>query len=87
MKTATTIILATLAALVSSCTTGNRPSKTPADCMQICNRGTALGCDWANPLPDGATCFEVCESANTILPWTTDCVNASATCEQAAVCR
>lgn len=80
-------VTAILAICLAGCATCGQPNQEPADCRGVCARGAGMGCEWAKPLADGATCVQVCESANTILPWNTACVNASTTCEQAAVCR
>ena len=81
------LLLVVLAMCIGGCAFFSKPKPAPADCKSTCARGEALGCDWAKPSPRGATCAEVCESANTILPWNTECVNKSENCEQAAICR
>ena len=58
----------------------------PAACTEACAKGAELGCVWATPTPNGATCTDVCESANRILPWRTECLWGARTCEEADAC-
>ena len=75
--------------LLAACSTCGTVSPKPSspDCTAACAHGATLGCDWAKPTPNGVACVDVCQSANTILPWNLTCLDLSATCEQAAICR
>lgn len=86
------IVLLFLAAIVYmalyGCTPINpTPAPQPADCAAICAHGYELGCAWARPTPNGVTCPQVCEDANTIMPWSSECLASAATCEEADRCR
>lgn len=86
------VLLLALAALLamafSSCTPINpTPAPQPADCAAVCAHGFDLGCAWSRPTPNGVTCVQVCEDANTILPWSSECLASAATCEEADRCR
>ena len=51
------------AALILACGTVT-PIPTPppgVDCAAFCAHGAALGCSWATPTPQGATCSDWCQ--------------------------
>lgn len=67
---------------------------TGASCSTACDRGRALGCEWARATPNGVECEAVCESfeASGTLSYGIECVtnatgktNAEA-CEAAESC-
>jgi hypothetical protein len=53
-------------------------------CADVCEHGTRLGCDWAEPTERGATCQTVCRNATDPagpIVWDLDCRAHSATCD------
>lgn len=75
------------AALVLNCTPVRPQPPAAADCTAVCSHGAEMACAWASPTPNGVTCVQVCEDANTILPWSSECLASAATCEEADRCR
>jgi len=75
-----------IVSLLTSCAPVPVTPVRPAACPEACEKGAELGCVWATPTPKGATCIEVCESANRILPWNTECLWGARTCEEADAC-
>lgn len=77
-----------LALAFTACTPINpTPPPAPANCVAVCAHGSELGCAWAQPTPNGVTCVQVCEDANTILPWSSACMASALTCAEADACR
>jgi hypothetical protein len=70
----TGFIVALLMAFAPGCATVS-PVPTPdVTCDAVCLHGHNLGCNWATPTPDGASCVEVCRLAQTSpLPWSMSC--------------
>ena len=72
---------------LTGCTPVSPIQPLPADCQSACEHGQRLECAWSKPTPKGVPCFEVCESANRILPWPYECIVGTRTCEEADACK
>lgn len=82
------IILALLLAACASTAAPNpAPRETPETCASACARFRVLGCEEADPTPEGKTCEDVCTSAgNAYVGLDTACVTRAASCEAARAC-
>src|SRR6185437_1176232 len=62
---------------------------TPATCLDLCRRGQALGCAWANPTPAGANCVDVCVNNQNarIAPWDLNCRARATSCAAVDQCQ
>jgi hypothetical protein len=64
-----------IALFVTSCAHTPTPAPSvdaggPVTCASVCDRGTVIGCLWAQPTPHGASCEAVClNAANAGQPW------------------
>jgi len=76
-----------LALLLAACTPITPTPPGRADCAAVCAHGSELACAWARPTPNGVSCVQVCEDANTIMPWAQDCMVTAGTCSEADACR
>jgi hypothetical protein len=68
---------------------GGAPEPEPRNgCGEMCARLAELGCDAANPTPEGATCLDVCRNVveQTTVRLNFDCIVASRTCSEAGDC-
>jgi len=70
---------------LSACVPPQPPPNATEPCQQACTRLRDLGCDAGATTPTGATCEQVCETAErsgyaTIHP---ECVAVAGTCEDA----
>ena len=78
----------------SNCGTGPQPVPTPApdaappaSCATACATAASLGCTWAAPTPNGATCENVCANAMVFgLRWDLNCRASATSCAAAAAC-
>lgn len=55
-------------------------------CERACARGAELGCVFAEPTPEGATCVDVCRDTEAT-GWTSmhpECVAVASSCEEAS---
>lgn len=75
------LVLLTALALVACATTPQPIPTTDATCEGACARGTALGCTYATPTPNGATCVQVCRNAMWAnQPWNLACLASATSC-------
>lgn len=61
----------------------------PPSCATTCARGAQLGCDWARPTANGASCETVCANANRVdgpLRWDLACRTRATGCNAADLC-
>lgn len=57
-------------------------------CADACQRGYQLGCPFAEPTPDGASCLDVCVISKTSSrPWNLACRSKITSCQGAYACR
>ena len=90
------LVLLSCATYDSSLLPPKSPSTTAApgtesDCERACANGKKIGCDWAEPTPEGGTCLAVCTNAESsgftsmhpqCLAGAHDCAEADACGEQ-----
>ena len=79
------------AALIMACgTVAPVPTPTPppaADCAAFCAHGTDLGCSWAAPTPNGATCDQWCQLTQVgPVPMSLACSVKAANCAAIDMC-
>ena len=72
------------------CATVQTPPPPPVDywnkCVALCDKGSALGCDWAQPTKDGLPCVTVCSMVEEgPLKWNLDCIGYT-TCADTESC-
>ena len=80
----------------SSCA-GCPPTPTPSpdaaahySCVTVCQRGTEMGCRWADATPAGTDCYSVCANAMTFarsgIGWDLACRSTAQTCAAVDKC-
>ena len=57
------------------------PVTTSATCETACLHGHNLGCIWATPTPQGATCLDVCANAAETVPWNVQAMTDATACK------
>ncbi len=61
----------------------------PGTCAAVCQNGRRLGCPFAQPTPQGASCEEVCSNVQGtgIATWDLGCRSAASSCAAIDACR
>jgi hypothetical protein len=62
------------------CPTAGRPCPAPATCETACLHGYNLGCTWATPTKQGASCLEVCQNDAKTIPWDVATLTTATSC-------
>lgn len=64
------------------------PPAGEADCGAACARASALGCEAAEPTPEGASCEQVCREVQDsgIVRWDLECRASAQSCEETDRC-
>jgi hypothetical protein len=79
-------LIIALAIGIASC--AHTPTPAPSadaggsvTCASVCDRGSTLGCLWAQPTPHGASCEAVClNAANAGQPWDVAALSKATAC-------
>jgi hypothetical protein len=75
-----------VAVLVAGCRPAVTPEYFDADtCVEACDHGKKLGCEFAQPTPNGVECALVCIETELTgwSRWYPECVLRATTCEEA----
>jgi hypothetical protein len=64
------------------------PPETQVTCAEVCQHWEKLGCEEAEPTPNGGTCEDVCLNVQEsgIISWDLDCRAEIASCDQVDSC-
>jgi hypothetical protein len=81
------LLFAALMLFMPGCATVPPGPGPAADCDGLCAHGVELGCRWAQATPKGASCVEMCLSAQTgPLPWNFTCSAKAESCAAVDAC-
>ena len=91
MKTLLALLFVAVFSTASNCGSTQLPDAAPApvapSCATACARAAALGCDYAQPSPDGVTCEAVCKNAQGLFRWDLACRTGISACADVLGCQ
>ena len=86
------LLLAIMTVMIMECGPTPTPDPvhppSPATCLEVCDNGARLGCEWSKPTAQGESCMTVCETVQSsgIVQWDLDCRAGASSCEAVDAC-